>query len=109
MKNDKRERLENAGWKVGTAQEFLGLTADEAAVVELKLNLAKWLKEKRVTRKLTQVELATRVGSSQSRVARVEAGDPSVSLDLMFRVAFAAGATKKDLAKVIGAGRPPRR
>jgi DNA-binding XRE family transcriptional regulator len=109
MKSEKKTRLQNAGWTVGTAEDFLGLTADEAALVELKLNLAKWLKAQRLAHKWTQVELAKRVGSSQSRMARVEAGDPSVSLDLMFRAAFAAGATQKDLAKVVGAPRSRRR
>lgn len=108
MKNEKRERLQKGGWKVGTAEEFLELSSDEAALVELKLNLAKWLKSRRVARDWTQVELAKRIGSSQSRVARVEAGDPSVSLDLMFRAVFAAGATQKDLAKIIGAPRTRR-
>lgn len=109
MKNEKKTRLENAGWKVGTAEEFVELTSDEAALVELKLNLAKWLKAQRLARDWTQVELARRVGSSQSRMARVEAGDPSVSLDLLFRAAFAAGATRKDLAKVVAAQRTRRR
>lgn len=109
MKSDKKTRLEKAGWKVGSAEEFLELTADEAALVELKLNLAKWLKAQRLARKWTQAELAKRIGSSQSRLARVEGGDPSVSLDLMFRAAFAAGATQKDLAKVVGAPRTRRR
>lgn len=109
MKNEKKTRLQNGGWKVGTAEEFLELSSEEAALVELKLNLARFLKTCRVARDWTQVELAKRVGSSQSRMARVEAGDPSVSLDLMFRAAFAAGATQKDLAKVIGAPRSRRR
>ena len=109
MKADKRERLEKAGWTVGSTGDFLQLTDDEAAVVELKLNLAKWLRTRRVSRNWTQGEMARRMGSSQSRMARVEAGDPSVSLDLMFRVAFAAGASPKDLARVVATPRVRRR
>lgn len=109
MKSEKKARLQSAGWKIGTTEEFLGLTADEAALVELKLNLAKWLKAQRLAHNWTQVELAKRIGSSQSRMARIEAGDPSVSLDLMFRAAFAAGATQKDLAKVVSRPRSRQR
>lgn len=109
MNREKKTRLQSAGWKVGSAEEFLELTPDEASLVELKLSLAKWLKAQRLARNWSQTELAKRIGSSQSRMARVEAGDPSVSLDLMFRAAFAAGATQKDLAKVVGAPRSRRR
>lgn len=109
MKSEKKTRLQNAGWKVGSTDEFLELTPDESALVELKLNLANWVKARRLAQNWSQAELAKRIGSSQSRMARVEGGDPSVSLDLMFRAAFAAGATEKDLAKVVGAPRTRRR
>jgi hypothetical protein len=35
------ERLEAAGWQVGSAKDFLGLTPEETAFVELKLNLGR--------------------------------------------------------------------
>jgi transcriptional regulator with XRE-family HTH domain len=103
MKEEKRRRLESAGWKVSSAADFLGLTAEEEALVELKLRLATWLRTARARRNWTQTEFARRIGSSQSRVAKMEAGDPSVSLDLMFRSAFAAGATQRDLGRFIAA------
>jgi len=40
MKPEKKRRLEQKGWKVGSAEEFLGLTPEEAAMVELRLRLA---------------------------------------------------------------------
>ncbi|OGO38999.1 MAG: hypothetical protein A2Z03_00735 [Chloroflexi bacterium RBG_16_56_8] len=52
--------------------------------------------------RLTQMELARLLESSQSRVAKMESGDSSVSLDLLVRSLIALGATRQDLAQVIG-------
>jgi DNA-binding XRE family transcriptional regulator len=106
MRDRKRKRLEARGWKVGTTKEFLGLTQAEEAYIELRLKLAEGLKEKRVRRRLTQVDLAKAVRSSQSRVAKMEAGDPSVSLDLLVRSLIALGASSKELARIISPSRP---
>ena len=101
MKTVKKKRLESKGWKVGNAREFLNLSAEEAAYVELKLALSKNLQEYRREKKLTQEELARRLGSSQSRIAKMEAGDPSVSLDLLVRSLLALGASRKHLAQML--------
>ncbi|MCR4296121.1 MAG: helix-turn-helix domain-containing protein [Elusimicrobia bacterium] len=108
MNKAKRKKLERRGWKVGSASEFLGLTAEEARFIELKLTLSRWLRERREAQKLTQVDLAQRLQSSQSRIAKMEAGDPSVSLDLLIRSLFALGATKRDLARIIATTKSPR-
>ena len=101
MKTSKRKKLGDAGWKVGSAREFLGLSDEEAAFVELKLTLSASLKECRTSQGLSQSELAKRLRSSQSRVAKMEASDPAVSVDLLIRALFAAGAKRKDIAKAI--------
>ena len=101
MKTSKRKRLEAAGWKVGSTRDFLGLTPEEAAFVELKVTLSASLKERRQRNGLSQSDLARRLRSSQSRVAKMEASDPAVSLDLLVRALLAAGAKKKDIAKAI--------
>jgi len=106
MRDGKRKRLEAKGWKVGTAREFLGLSADEEAYVELRLRLAEGLKQRRRRRNLTQTEFARVVRSSQSRVAKMEAGDPTVSLDLLIRSLFALGASGRDIAALILGSRP---
>jgi DNA-binding XRE family transcriptional regulator len=85
MRADKRKRLVARGWVVGDAREFLGMTEEETAFVELKLALANKLRQHRLKRRMTQIELARRLESSQSRVAKMEAGDRSVSLDLLVR------------------------
>jgi DNA-binding XRE family transcriptional regulator len=101
MDQGKRERLESAGWRVGTVQEFLGMSDEEAAFVELTLHLTTMLRERRTEQRITQTELARRLGSSQSRVAKIEAGDPAVSLDLLVRAILATGATAHDIAAAI--------
>lgn len=103
MNSTKKARLEAAGWKVGTADEFLGLSKEEANYIETKLALAQRLKARRIRRNLTQTTLARRIGSSQSRVAKMEAGDASVSLDLLVRSFFATGAGRRQLAQAIAA------
>jgi DNA-binding XRE family transcriptional regulator len=101
MREEKKRRLEAKGWKIGNTKEFLGLSVEEAAYIELKLKLADGLRKRRRRRRLTQVELARRVRSSQSRVAKMEAGDPSVSLDLLIRSLLALGASSRELARII--------
>ena len=99
MSSTKLKRLKAAGWKVGTTKDFLGLSDQEAALVEVKLSLIDALKKSRQKRRLSQVDLAQRMGSSQSRIAKIEAGDSSVSLDLIVRALIAAGATQQDIRK----------
>ena len=106
MNAQKRRRLEKAGWKVASAKDFLGLTADEEAVVDLKLALARAVRQERSKRKLTQEQLGRMLGSSQSRVAKMEAGDPSVSIDLLVRSLLRMGASRRDVARRLA--RPAR-
>jgi ribosome-binding protein aMBF1 (putative translation factor) len=108
VKEDKRKRLESAGWKVGSAAEFLALDDEEAAVIELKLDLAEAVRTARTRRRLTQKGLAKALRSSQSRVAKMEAGDPSVSIDLLVRTLLRLGASRRDLARHLAMGRTGR-
>ena len=105
MKAAKRRRLEAAGWRVGDARDFLGLSSSELQFVEIKLALAKRLRELREEHHWTQAELAKKVGSSQSRVAKMEAGDPTVSVDLLVKSLLAAGADRHDLGRIVSARR----
>ena len=102
MKSGKLRRLRAAGWKAGSAQEFLGLSDQESALVELKLSLVTAVREARRKHGLSQTDLAQRMRSSQSRVAKIETGDQSVSLDLIVRALFAAGATRRELQRALG-------
>ena len=101
MNSGMRKKLKENGWRIGTVTEFLGLTPDEEAYVELKLNLSRQLKEQRKICGLTQSMIATKIGSSQSRIAKAEANDPTVSIDLLVRAFFAMGITQAGLAELI--------
>lgn len=106
MDPQKRARIEAAGWKVGSASDFLHLTEEESRYIELKLTLSDLLKASRNEAELTQQELAKRMKSSQSRVAKMEAGDPAVSIDLLVKALFQTGVTGARLGSVIAESRP---
>lgn len=108
MKQSKKQRLDRAGWVVSDASGFLGLSAEEARFVELKLALAAGVRQFRERRGLTQAALAKQLGSSQSRVAKMEAGEASVSVDLMIRSLLEIGAKASDIAALIRTKRPRR-
>lgn len=101
MKATKRTRLERAGWAVGNAADFLGLSAAESTLVDMRIALGASLRERRTNASLTQAALARRIGSSQSRIAKMEAGDATVSIDLLIRALLALGATKSDVARAL--------
>lgn len=104
MKEAKKKKLESKGWKVGSTQDFLGLSDEEYAYIELKLALSRSLRERRQEKELTQDDVAKLMGSSQSRIAKMEAGDPTVSLDLLVRTLLELGATKEDMARIFAEG-----
>jgi DNA-binding XRE family transcriptional regulator len=97
----KQKKLEDEGWKVSSTSEFLGLSIEEELFIELKLSLSKQLREIRESHQVTQKALAKRIQSSQSRVAKMESGDPSVSIDLLIRALLSMGATSQDIAQAI--------
>jgi predicted XRE-type DNA-binding protein len=102
MRAPQRTRLAQAGWKTGSTADFLSLTPEESAFVEMKLGLSQALRRWRTRKQLTQGELAEALGSSQSRVARMEAADSSVSVDLLVRSLLKLGATRRDIARALG-------
>ena len=106
MREEKRRRLETRGWKIGGTREFLGLSTEEEAYIELKLKLADAVRRRRQESNLTQVGFARVIRSSQSRVAKIEAGDRSVSLDLLVRSLFALGTSERELAAIIARAKP---
>jgi predicted XRE-type DNA-binding protein len=101
MEPTKRQKLEAAGWKVGTVAEFLDLSPEEMEMIEIRLSLSKLLKQFRKQQELSQQKLAENINSSQSRVTKMEASDPSVSIDLLIKSLLSLGATREDIATAI--------
>lgn len=107
MDSKKRSRLQAAGFTVGDTQSFLGLSEAEMAVIDMKLALARELRARRTSADVTQQTFAKRIGSSQSRVAKMEAADASVSLDLLVRAVIAAGGSRRVVANAIASSKAP--
>ncbi|MEN7972591.1 MAG: helix-turn-helix transcriptional regulator [Verrucomicrobiota bacterium] len=97
MNTAKRKKLEAAGFTVSDTQEFLGLTDEETAYIEIKRSLSHYLRERRKTQKLTQIEAAKILKTSQSRFAKMEHAEKDVSIDLLVRANLALGATPREL------------
>ena len=104
MREGKRKKLEAKGWTIGGPKELLGLSGEEESYIELRLKLAEGLKARRKAHGMSQVELAQAMKSSQSRVAKMEAGDPTVSLDLIVKSLLTLGTSNKELAAIITRG-----
>ncbi len=103
MKPSQRKKLQAAGFKVGTVQEFLGLSDEEMALIDLKVRLVTMLKAAREAKGITQHKLARLMASSQSRVAKLEGNCADASLDLICRALFAIGITSREIGKTIAA------
>lgn len=103
LSNERKVKLRKAGFKIGTVQEFLGLSDAEMMIIDMRLALGKRIRSAREKQQLTQTDLAKRIRSSQPRVAKIEAGEEGVSLDLMTKAALAVGMTRKQIAKAIAA------
>lgn len=103
MDSVKQAQLAQKGWKATTVEDFLELTSEEMAYIDVKLALSRNLKMRRLEKKLSQQRLAKQLESSQSRVAKMEKGDPSVSIDLLVRALLALDVTPEEIGQFIGA------
>ena len=101
MENQKRKKLEEKGFKVGSAGEFLELSPEEEAYIDIRLDISDLVKSRRSKMGWTQQELAGAIGSSQSRIAKLEAGDPGISLDMMIKALLQLGTSKKEIGKML--------
>lgn len=96
-----RRRLSSAGWNVGSVEDFLGLAPEELAYIDIRLALSRALRERRQRAQISQQALARKLKSSQSRVSKMEAGDPSVTMDLLVRALLAVGATPEEIGRAL--------
>jgi len=101
MTAETEERLRAGGWQITNVTEFLGLTPEEAAIIEIKLVLTEELKVRRKAARMTQTALAERIGSSQPRVAAIESGRSAPTIDMLLQAVFAVGMPPAAVAAVI--------
>jgi DNA-binding transcriptional regulator YiaG len=91
MDATKRKALEAAGWKIGDAANFLGMSAEERQLLDARVMLAKAIRELRQAYRLSQKELGARLKTTQPRVAKIERAASDVSMDQLIRAFTAAG------------------
>ena len=101
MDKHKRKKLEDSGFKVGSTSEFLQLTPEEEAYIDIRFELSELVKNRRKSLGWTQEQLARAIGSSQSRIARMEAPDPETSLDLILKALLKLGVTKQEIGNYL--------
>lgn len=101
MEKKKRKKLEEKGYRVGSTADFLELTPEEEAYIDIRLDISNLVKAQRANRGWTQEQLARAIGSSQSRIAKLEGGDPGISLDLMIKALLRLGTSKKQIGKLL--------
>jgi hypothetical protein len=89
------------GWTQGSVQELLDLTDGEAILVELRVRLSENVRERRLAKRLTQRQLAERIGSTQPRVARLE--QAGASIEMLLRALLALGASRREIARLLAA------
>ena len=94
------KKLKN-GWVEGSVKDFLDLSDADVEYIELRRTLSRLLKNRRRKLHLTQVEVAARLQTSQSRVAKMEKADATVSSDLLLQSLFRLGLKRKELAGAI--------
>src|SRR5258708_32030342 len=97
MDKAKQKELEATGWQIGDYGDFLGLNDEERQLVELRIKISRTIRQLREKHNMTQGQLARKIGSSQSRIAKLEAGLDDISLDLLMRAMFALGGQLQDL------------
>lgn len=109
MHRKKARREAPARWHDGSVREFLSLSDEDHIIVELRVHLAKALLARRHAAGMTQAGLSRAIGSSQSRIAKMESADPTVSLDLLIRGLIHLGAPPSDFAAAFRRAMPPRK
>ena len=96
---DKLKRVLEMGGRVTTVQEWLDLSDEEVALLDMKIELGKKLEALRRRKKLTQQEVAELLQTSQGRVSKMERGQ--ASLDQLAWSLLVMGESRERIARVI--------
>jgi ribosome-binding protein aMBF1 (putative translation factor) len=101
MDKKRKQQLEEKGFRVGSTADFLELSPEEETYIDIRLDISNLVKSQRAKRGWTQEQLARAIGSSQSRIAKLEGGDPGISMDLMIKALLRLGTSKKQIGKLL--------
>lgn len=100
MDAERKKKLEAAGWKFGDYADFLGMTPEEKAVVEIRLAATREMERLRAENPISQEELARRMGTKQPNVSKLFKNPGKATLDTLFRALLALGSTPKKIASL---------
>ena len=96
-------RMDAAGWKTVTIAEFLDLTPEDMAFIQVRRTFARAVRNRREVSGLSRTALAETLGLSETQIALMEGNASSISMDVMLRAFLAMGATQNDLAEALAA------
>lgn len=91
MDSKKRKAIEAAGWRIGDAADFLGMSDDERQLLDARVQLALAIRRQRKARQLSQKQLGAKLKTSQPRIAKIERAASDVSMDQLVKAFAAAG------------------
>jgi DNA-binding transcriptional regulator YiaG len=100
-KNSRKKADVKDHWVEGSVQDFRQLSDADMEYIEMRLAASRYLKSIRQAQNMTQKMVAMKLHTSQSRLAKMEAGDSSVSLDLLFKSLFSLGVSRKKLVRAL--------
>ena len=101
MDTKKRKQLEAAGYQITDSADWLGLTPQEQAIVNMRVNFALEIERVRKASNITQRELADKIGTRQSGVARMLNNPTTATIDSLIKTLLALGASPKRIAALI--------
>jgi len=101
MNSAKHKRLKEAGWETGNAEDFLGMSAEEAQLLRIKLQLAREIELQRKSKGLTQSAMAEQLDMKQSNVSRLAKNPSNVTIDLLFKILMSLGNSPRKIAALI--------
>ena len=98
MDAERKKKREAADWKFGDYADFLDMTPEEKAVVEIRLAATREMERLRAENPISQEELARRMGTKQPNVSKLFKNPGKATLDTLFRALLALGSTPKKIA-----------
>lgn len=102
MDEAKRKRLEAAGWTAyDDARDWLGFSEEEKAMSDMRIAAARAVEARARAAKVSQRELARRMGTRQPAVSRMLSGAGSPTFETLFRALLALGADRSEIAAAL--------
>lgn len=93
-----KKALERAGWTHGSYADFLQLTPEEKMIVDMRIAATLELERQRRATRLSQAEVARRMGTRQPNVSALFRNPGGATLDTLCRALAAYGLGRREIA-----------